>query len=168
MAIENCNIHDTPEACVSISDNLPAGYPLDAMYCALGRLNAILAVLSCQFDGSGGNGEPLSEIHMTNLIWAAEGQAATLKSLIEHGATTQNEHLKPAPPAVLLFNEGAKKEAQDNLGDILFAVSNIGSLLEMSGAKAAGFDGINDDQAAALGIAVRLLIDQLGSSGIIQ
>jgi hypothetical protein len=74
-----------PESAMVLNPELQPGYPVDAMNCGFQRLKSLLAVLSSQFDGTYEDGARLSDDHITNLIWTAEGQVKMLENLFDHG-----------------------------------------------------------------------------------
>lgn len=176
-----------PEDALTLQNNLAPGYPIDAMNCAMGRLKALLAVLSSQFDGTLEEGGQLSDSHLTSLIWTAEGQLTMLESLIAHGnkselasldldglAGTTTKHIPgdgqepdedQIPAAVLDW----ARNHYDRIiveSDLAYAMKHIGDLLASSNQGITGFEGITAPQVTALGIAVRELSDQL-SRGIV-
>ena len=82
------NLH-TPEDVLSIASDMPAGYPIDAIDCALSRANAVLILLSGQFDGS--DNERLAGHLIANILWSIQGDLALIQKLVRHGYDTSKE-----------------------------------------------------------------------------
>jgi phosphoribosylcarboxyaminoimidazole (NCAIR) mutase len=82
------NLH-TPEDVLSIASDMPAGYPIGAIDCALSRANAVLILLSGQFDGS--DSERLAGHLIANILWSVQGDLALIKKMVKHGYDTSKE-----------------------------------------------------------------------------
>jgi hypothetical protein len=79
------NLH-TPEDVLSIASDMPADYPIDPIECAIARANAVLILLSGQFDGTGG--ERLADHLIANVLWSVQGDLALIKTMVMHGHDT--------------------------------------------------------------------------------
>lgn len=77
---------DTPESLLSMDSNAPASYPTDAISCALARADAVLLMLSGQFDGS--NEERLADRVVSDVISAIHGEMRLIKTMLAHGSHT--------------------------------------------------------------------------------
>lgn len=79
----------TPEDLLSIASDVPAGYPIDALTCAIGRADSILCLVSGQFDGTGGDryADPI----LANILWAVRGELALISKLVAHGDATERD-----------------------------------------------------------------------------
>jgi len=83
----------TPEAVLTVPSDVPPGYPIDAMECALSRADSVLVLLSGQFDGTGA--ERLADHIVCNALWAVRGELAMLGKLLSHGyLSTESERLQ--------------------------------------------------------------------------
>lgn len=82
------NLH-TPEDVLSIASDMPAGYPIDPIECAIARANAVLILLSGQFDGTGG--ERFADHLIANVLWSVQGELALVHKLVQHGYETSKE-----------------------------------------------------------------------------
>ncbi len=80
----------TPEDVMTVAADLPAGYPVDAMECALLRADAVLVLLSGQFDGTG-SGQLLADNIIADALWSVRGQLAAVRKLLEHGYNTEGQ-----------------------------------------------------------------------------
>ena len=81
----------TPEAVLAIPADVPAGYPIDAIECALSRADAVLVLLSGQFDGTGA--ERLADHVICNALWAVRGELGLLGKLVGHGYMTEEQRV---------------------------------------------------------------------------
>ena len=81
----------TPEQALAISADVPAGYPIDAIDCALSRADAVLDLLACQFDGA--DSPRLADNIISNALWAVSGELALLRKLFEHGHKTEEQRV---------------------------------------------------------------------------
>ena len=81
----------TPENVLSVADDLPSGYPIDAIDCALSRAEALMALLSGQFDGTGAG--RLVDSIICNALWAVSGDLALLRKLLDHGYATEEKRV---------------------------------------------------------------------------
>lgn len=88
----------TPESLLRLASNAPAGYPTDAICCALARADAVLLMLSGQFDGS--NEERLADHVISDVISAIHGEMCLIKTMLAHGShTAKRQHPSPAQEA---------------------------------------------------------------------
>lgn len=151
-----------PERLLSLRADMPPGWPLDPMRCTLERLKALAMTMEAQYDGSG---DTLSESARLALACTLRGQVDVLRQLFEHGC--QGEIARGQPPGQVPATNPPAPSRQadaDAPWDELCALRAIGDLLAMVGAQAPGFDGVDQEQAAALGIAVRILSDKVAES----
>lgn len=81
----------TPESVLSVAGDLPPGYPIDAIDCALSRAEALLVLLSGQFDGTGT--ERLVDSIICNALWVVSGDLAMLRKLLDHGYATEEQRV---------------------------------------------------------------------------
>ncbi len=81
----------TPEAVLTVAGDLPPGYPIDAMECALSRADALLVLLSSQFDGTGA--ERLADHIICNVLWSVRGELDNLGKLLGHGYMTEEQRV---------------------------------------------------------------------------
>lgn len=81
----------TPEAVLTVAGDLPPGYPIDAMECALSRADALLVLLSGQFDGTGA--ERLADHIICNALWSVRGELDNLGKLLGHGYATEEQRV---------------------------------------------------------------------------
>ena len=79
----------TPEDVLAVPADVPAGYPINAMECALSRADAVLVLLSGQFDGTGDG--RLADHVICNALWAVSGELAILRKLLDHGRRTEGQ-----------------------------------------------------------------------------
>jgi hypothetical protein len=79
--------YSTPEDVMRVPSDVPAGYPIDAIDCALSRADAVVVLLSGQFDGTGA--ERLADHIVSNALWAVRGELAMLRQLFEHDHQTE-------------------------------------------------------------------------------
>lgn len=82
----------TAEAFLTVPSDMPPGYPVDAIHCALSRADAVLRMVSGQFDGSGG--DRYCDDIICNALWAVSGEIQLLKTLIDHGYATEVDAAK--------------------------------------------------------------------------
>jgi hypothetical protein len=82
----------TPEQMLVPSPDAPAGYPVDAILCAVDRANAVLTLLSGQFF-SDDNDRYCDEI-IGGVIWSARGELGLIKTLIGHGLRSELDSKK--------------------------------------------------------------------------
>jgi hypothetical protein len=88
----------TPESLLRLASNAPAGYPTDAINCALDRAEAVLLMLSGQFDGS--NEDRLNDSIISTVISAIHGEMRLIKTMLAHGShTTKRQHPSPTQEA---------------------------------------------------------------------
>lgn len=87
----------TPESLLSVASNAPAGYPTDAICCAVDRAGAVLLMLSGQFDGA--NDERLADRVISDVMSAIRGELGLIKTLLAHGSHTSKQHPSPAKEA---------------------------------------------------------------------
>jgi hypothetical protein len=76
----------TPEDMLIPSPETPAGYPADAILCALKRADSVLMLLSGQFDK---DCDRYSDETIANVIWSARGDLALAMRLVNHGTDSQ-------------------------------------------------------------------------------
>lgn len=81
----------TPEDVLSMPGDVPPGYPVDAIDCALSRADAVLALLSGQFDGTCDS--RLADHIVNNVLWAVRGELGLLRKLFEHGHKTEEQRV---------------------------------------------------------------------------
>lgn len=81
----------TPEELLSVAGDLPPGYPIDAIDCALGRAEALLALLLSQFDCAGAG--RLADKIICNALWAVSGDLTILRKLIDYGYATESQRV---------------------------------------------------------------------------
>lgn len=76
-----------PEDFLTVPVDMPAGYPIDAITCALSRAEAVLIMVGGQF--SGGGGDRYSDEVIANALWAARGELALIRTMVDHGFETE-------------------------------------------------------------------------------
>ena len=81
----------TPEAVLAVPADMPAGYPIDAIECALSRADAVLVLLSGQFDGTGA--ERLADHIVCNALWSVRGELDNLGKLLSYGYATEEQRV---------------------------------------------------------------------------
>ncbi|SFP27469.1 hypothetical protein SAMN05216229_101258 [Geopseudomonas sagittaria] len=86
-----CRTYSTPEDVLRVPGDVPPGYPIDAIDCALSRADAVVVLLSGQFDGTGA--ERLADHIVSNALWAVRGELAMLRQLFEHGHQTEAQRV---------------------------------------------------------------------------
>lgn len=69
----------TPEGVLIINPNLGPGLPIDAIDCALSRAEAVLVLLSQQFDGE--ECSRLADELIANVLWSVRGDLQQLRKL---------------------------------------------------------------------------------------
>ncbi|SDU04760.1 hypothetical protein SAMN05216296_1472 [Pseudomonas pohangensis] len=78
----------TPEDVLTVPENMPAGYPVDAISCAIARADAMLLLIEGQFDADDGR---LADHVIANALWAVRGELAVIGKLVDHGHNTEQE-----------------------------------------------------------------------------
>lgn len=84
--------YSTPEDVLRVPGDVPPGYQIDAIDCALSRADAVVVLLSGQFDGTGA--ERLADHIVSNALWAVRGELARLRQLFEHGHQTEAQRVR--------------------------------------------------------------------------
>lgn len=72
----------TPEELFEVPADAPAGYPIDAIDCALTRADSTLIVLSGQFDGTGA--EENAPHIVANVLWSIQGDIRLALKMLRH------------------------------------------------------------------------------------
>ena len=76
---------DLPEDLLSVSNDVAAGVPIDAITCAINRADSVLTLLEDHFDGD----QPrLSNHVIASVIWDVRGTLGLIRTLALHGDTT--------------------------------------------------------------------------------
>lgn len=83
---------DTPESRLNV-----AGYLTDDINCALGRAEAVLLMLSGQFDGS--NEDRLNDRIISNVISAIHSEMRLIKTMLAHDSHNEKQHPSPVKEA---------------------------------------------------------------------
>lgn len=81
----------TPEDLLDVAGNMPAGYPIDAIECAMTRAESVLLLLFGQFDGTGGG--RLADHIICDALWTVTGELALLRKLFNHGYRTEGQRV---------------------------------------------------------------------------
>lgn len=81
---------DTPESLMRVRKDAPAGIPIDAIDCAAERAQAILVLLSGQFESE--DSCTYSWRVIASILWAVEGMVEEIRILANHGH--EQEHRK--------------------------------------------------------------------------
>lgn len=76
----------TPEAFLSAPNDMPAGYPIDAITCALSRAEAVLTLLQGQFNGMGDY--RYCDAVIANALWSVSGEIGLIRTMVDHGHQT--------------------------------------------------------------------------------
>lgn len=76
---------DLPEDLLSVSSDMEAGVPIDAITCAINRADSVLTLLEHHFE----NDQPCLSGHViAAIIWDVRGTLGLIKTLAIHGDVT--------------------------------------------------------------------------------
>lgn len=75
-----------PEDALGIKTDMPKGVPTDAILCAVSRADAILTLLSSQFEGEGS--QVYSHEIIANALWSISGCLEQINLLVMHADAT--------------------------------------------------------------------------------
>lgn len=77
----------TPEGFLTVPADMPAGYPIDAITYALSRAEAVLTMVTGQFDGSG-TGRYCDSV-IAGALCAVSGELSLIRTMVYHGFQTE-------------------------------------------------------------------------------